>query len=62
MKKKEHKFITEAEKSIKGVKYRRDIVDLTDGTIYEIETDHRRAERFAKDPEKEDIVVVKVLR
>lgn len=53
-----HRYITEAEKSIKGVKYRRDVVDLTTGTIFEIETDPKRAERFKDDPETEDIKVI----
>jgi len=55
-----HRFITEAEKSIKGVKYRRDVVDLTEGLIYEVETDPKRAARFSVDPESKDIKVVKL--
>jgi len=60
LKMKNHRFITEAEKSIKGTKYRRDIVDLTDNTIYEIETDPKRAERFKEDPETDRIEVIKL--
>ena len=57
-----HNFITEAEKSINGVKYRRDVVDITTGEVYEVETDPKRAERFISDPDKDIITVVKLWR
>jgi hypothetical protein len=57
-----HNFITEAECSIKGVKYRRDVVDLTTGLIYEIETDPKRAERFINDPDYNNITVIRLWR
>ena len=55
-----HNFLTEAECSINKVRYRRDVVDLTDGRIYEIETDPKRAERFIKDPEYSKIIIIKL--
>jgi len=55
-----HNFLTEAECSINKVKYRRDVVDLTTGDIYEIETDPKRAERFIKDPEYNKIKLIKL--
>lgn len=57
-----HNFITEAEVSINGTKYRRDVVDITDGWIYEIETDPKRAKRFEKDPQSDNIIVVELWR
>lgn len=55
-----HKFITEAEEIINSVRYRRDVVDITSGMRFEIETNPKRAERFKKDPETNNIVVIDV--
>lgn len=55
-----HNFITEAEVSIKGKKYRRDIVDISNGCVFEIETTKERAERFNSDPDKDIIEVIKL--
>ena len=41
-------FITEAVENKTGL--RRDVVDLTSGIIFEIETDKKRASRFLLDP------------
>jgi len=54
------KFITEAVHNKTNLRH--DVVDITNGIIYEVETDPKRAERFkalAKDYEFE-IVVVKL--
>ena len=56
--KRHHKFITEA--SCNKTNLRRDIVDITDGTIIEIETTRERAERFKSDPMADKIIVVKL--
>jgi len=54
-------FLTEAEKSINGTKYRRDIVQLNpEGTVWEIETDKYRSLRFKEDPEKDKIIIIKL--
>jgi hypothetical protein len=53
-----HDFITEATDNRSGL--RRDIVDLNNGFIWEIETDPKRAERFNEDPEKDKIKVIKL--
>ena len=51
-------FITEAVDN--KLELIRDVVCLDDGTIYEIETDKRRAKRFEQDPEKSKVIVVMV--
>ena len=56
--KEKKQFITEAWH--RRAKLRRDIVCLDDHTIYEIETDPKRAERFKSDPMAEQIEVVLV--
>ena len=57
-----HNFLTEAEISIDGKKYRRDVVDLTTGEVKELETDPQRAKRFKDDPQKEEITVIELWR
>ena len=60
LKKLGHEFVTEGECSINKVKYRRDIVDLDSGIIYEVETSPERAKRFQEDPETSNIKVIKL--
>jgi hypothetical protein len=51
----DHKFITEAQENKSSLI--RDLVDLSTGTIYEVETDKRRAARFKG---QKDVVVIKL--
>ena len=39
---------------------RRDVVDLTDDIIYEVETDPKRAARFSEDPHVDKIEVIEL--
>ena len=59
--KQKKKFITEAEIHIEGKIYRRDIVVLDyPSEIIEIETDPKRAERFKSDPQRDNIIILKL--
>lgn len=60
LRRKGHNFITEAWRRGSNPAVIRDIVDITTGEIYEIETDPKRAARFEKDPETNNIIVIKL--
>ncbi len=52
-------FITECVPNKQPDK-RRDVVNITNGTIYEIETNKKRAQRFKDDKDTDIIIVVEV--